>query len=156
MMTEAQLIDHLPYIRNCARAYERRPHALDDIVQSVALRAWARRDKFQDENARGWFWSLTRTVCLNGIRGETYREVLGDDGDEEWLGGRVEARADNILFAKELLRLAEKNRNVLAAWFLRLRGDMHAVAVLGCSRSALYRYAAKGTGIMELAGEIAA
>lgn len=75
-----ELVDGLRALRAFARTFHRDSARADDLVQETMLKAWSKRDQFQDgTNMRAWLFTILRNTYLSELR-KRKREVEDADG----------------------------------------------------------------------------
>jgi len=75
--SEAELLEHMPALRNFARRFHASPNDVDDLVQETCLKAIANAEKFQrGTQLRSWLYTIMRNTFCTKF-GLTRREPVG-------------------------------------------------------------------------------
>ncbi len=102
-----QIGDHIPDLRNYARALRRRRDQADDLEQDCIERALAKSHLYQSgTNLRAWLITIMRNIAFTGMRREAFRQRATLHYGARSLG-TVEARQDMIVELGESLALTK-------------------------------------------------
>lgn len=133
---EAELLQHIPALRNFARRFHSAPSDVDDLVQETLTRAIANADKFhRGTQLRSWLFTIMRnTFCTKfGLR---KREDVGF-GDDAALRVTIPAVQDWKIRGRELERaicaLSTDQRKAIELIFIGCVSYEDAALVCGCA-----------------------
>lgn len=66
MSFEEQLNEYIPFIRNFAKKFFKKPEDQEDLTQDVLLTAWKFQDKFKaGTNLKAWLGTITKRLAYN-------------------------------------------------------------------------------------------
>jgi RNA polymerase sigma-70 factor (ECF subfamily) len=68
MLTEADIRAALPALRKYALKLTRRVIDAEDLIQDTLTRAWAKRARYLDGDARAWLYTVMHDVYVSEIR----------------------------------------------------------------------------------------
>jgi len=117
-------------------------HACADLTQEVFLRAYRKLSDLADPaRFTPWLVSIARRVCLEWVRKRHRdRRVFGESIGESDVSFEDHPSGDDVAELREAItQLPPKDRLALHSFYLQELDPEQARAVLGLSRSGLYR-----------------
>jgi len=127
---------HIACLRRRALKLTRNQHRAEDLVQETLLKAWAKRDSFQQgTHLRAWLFTILRNTFFSDLR-KYHREV--EDADEIMAGSLSEEPSQiHVIAMKEaisvLATLPVRQRKPLVLMGIYGYSQLEAADACGCS-----------------------